>query len=208
MQVALLTTVLPEGRRTGGEIVSQTLVEALRAAGHQVGVVGYQRPDAPPATDAGAVPAGTRTIETGRAGRGQVARWMADAVRRGLPYSVAKYRSDEYLAAARTAVAGADVVLVDHAQVGWALDELRPTVPVVLVAHNVEHELYAEQRASGALPRRLVYGREERRMRALERRLAAAAAQVWVLTEADAAAFARLARPGAVRRFGVPGQAP
>jgi hypothetical protein len=89
------------------------------------------------------------------------------------------------------------------------LDLLPPGVPVVLVAHNVEHRLYAEQRAtSTSRPRRIVYAREERQMQALEQRLAAAADQVWVLTEADGAAFVPLARPGAVHRLGVPGQVP
>ncbi|HKP88792.1 MAG TPA: hypothetical protein VJT75_02340, partial [Thermoleophilaceae bacterium] len=68
MRAVVLTNVLPGGRRGGGEVVSQNVIDALRAAGHEVRVVGYRRAGDPPLDRPGETCAGTRPIETRAAG--------------------------------------------------------------------------------------------------------------------------------------------
>src|SRR3954452_4576779 len=95
LRIAFLTTVLPQERRSGGEVVSQELIDALRAAGHDVVVVGWTRPGAALAAQSGEemVSAGTRPIETAAAPRATKAAWLARALVRRDPFSVTKYRS-------------------------------------------------------------------------------------------------------------------
>ncbi len=63
MNILFLTTVLPSQRKTGGEIASQSFIDALEKAGHNVVVVGYQRRgDTPTVTSE--ISIGERYIET------------------------------------------------------------------------------------------------------------------------------------------------
>ena len=205
--VLVLTTVWPGGRRSGGEQVTQAFVDELRAAGRRVVVVGYLRPgDAGPRHPDDHI-AGVRPIETDDAGAGRRAAWMLGALATGLPYSAAKYRSPTYRRLAdRFLAERPDLVVVDHAQMGWLLRGRRGAAAraQVYLAHNVEHALYAEQAGHGGRLRRLVYRREARRVLRLERRLARWAGQVWALGPEDAAALERLGPPGRVRCFGPP----
>src|SRR4051794_20149417 len=202
LRIAFLTTVLPDERRSGGEVVSQELIDALGATGHEVSVIGWARPGR---TDAStlATAAGERPIETATAPRAVKARWFADAFARGLPYSVAKYRGAGYGRAVATEAP--DLWIVDHAQVGWALpDDGRPFVHV---AHNVEHLLYRESARSASGVASYVFKREARLMQAVEQRLAGRAALVCALTEEDAADVRALGAER-VEVLDVPGRPP
>ena len=202
LRIAFLTTVLPHERRSGGEVVSQELIDALRAAGHDVTVIGWARPGAV-APPPGMIAAGERPIETAAAPRTLTARWFASALVRRSPYSVAKYRGDGY----RRALAGhaPDVWIVDHAQAGWALPDDRR--PLVYAAHNIEHALYEESAAGASGLARMIFRREARLTRRLEERLARRAALVWALTDEDADALRALGASG-VTVLAVPGREP
>ena len=191
MRVLFLTSVLPAGRRTGGEAVSQAFVDALRAAGHDVVVVGYRRPgERGPAAD-GEVAAGERPIETSAAGP-RAAVWMAHAVARRRPYSIAKYRSRGYRAVlARELARSPSLVVVDHLHSSWAAP-VAAGPPVVYLAHNVEHAHYAELAAQRSGARHRVYAREQRLVRRDEERMCRRSAAVWALTAEDAAALESL----------------
>lgn len=188
MHALFLTTVLPGNQRGGGEVVSQLFIEAIRAAGWSLTVLGYQRRGDPSALGPDVVAIGERTIETA-AGRTAAMGWFAQALVRRLPYTSAKFRSRVY----RTAVVEAlmrespDLVVIDHSQLAWILDEIRMEAPVAVVAHNVEADLYeAVAGEAQRLPARAVYSREARLVLSAERRLVRRAAQVWTLTESDA----------------------
>lgn len=177
-------------------MVSQGVVDALVAAGHEVRVVGYRRPsdDSPGAP--GEVCAGRRPIETAEAGRLALA-WMARALGTRRPFSSAKYASRAYVRSARAASAGADAAIIDHAQVHFAAGALDSRLPVVFVAHNVESGVYAALAAEAqGRVRRWINRREARSIGAAEQRLAVRATQVWTLTADDASDF-RAARPAA-----------
>jgi polysaccharide biosynthesis protein PslH len=116
---------------------------------------------------------------------------MARAVARRAPYSAEKFRSGAYVDIARSASAtGVDVVVVDHAQMYWALEALDRPPPVVFVAHNAEGHLY-ERLATDArgTPGRWANRREARLIARAEAHLVARAAQTWTLTPADAEYF-------------------
>jgi polysaccharide biosynthesis protein PslH len=193
-----LTTVLPSGRFTGSEVASQGFIDGLRRCGCEVSVLGYQRAGAAPARGMGEHVVGERPIETSEAGaRAYV--WMGSGLVRGLPYSSAKFRSGAYLRAARDFLAdrAPELVVLDHANLFWLASITPAATPLVVLAHNLEHELYAAEatRRRHALDR-WVYAREARLFKAIEESLATRAAEVWTLTEHDCSWFGRL---GAVR---------
>jgi hypothetical protein len=189
MRILFLTTVLPRGR-SGGEVVSQAFIDGLRAAGHHVAVIGWARPG-----DAGAAEgeqlAGRRPIETSEAPLPVRAGWLLRALATRRPFSVAKYDGDGYLRRAAAALEHAELVVLDHSQAGLVTRRLGGGAPRVLIAHNVENQVYAEQAAAEGRASWL-WRREARLMAVEERRLAAEAAAVWTLTERDAAAFAQM----------------
>jgi len=208
--VVLLTTVLPRGRRSGGEVVSQSVVAALDSAGRNTRVVGYQRPEDRCSTAAGELSAGRRPIETATAGLHGLA-WMARAVATRAPYSSAKYESRAYLRAVRQALGhDATAVIADHAQVHFAIrrggvdraGENR--LPLVFIAHNAESCLYGRLAAAARGPAgRWAYGREARLVRRIEADLAGRARQVWALTAEDADYFRSLQPTADVRPLDV-----
>jgi hypothetical protein len=192
MEILFLTTVLPAGRSTGGEIASQAVIDGLRAAGHSVIPVGYSRPDEPVVLDSLAVEAGRRPIESETTGAWRLACWAAIALSRRLPYSVAKYRSQAYVHSVRALAASRrfDIAVIDHLQSAWLVPVLRrERIPFVLLAHNVEQHLYEARAAETRGLRRRVYLREARMVGRVERSLTRAAAAVWALTEEDAHHF-------------------
>lgn len=203
--VLMLTTVWPGGRRSGSELVSQAFVDELREAGHRVVVLSYLRPGDAGPSHADDHIAGVRPIETDDASAGQRVVWMLGALLARLPYSAAKYSSRAYRRLADRFLAEApDVVVVDHAQMGWLLRGGADARSHVYLAHNVEHQLYAGQAAGGGGLRRLVYGREARQVRRLEGRLLGWAQHVWALSDDDAVALDGMGAPGRARAFGPP----
>ncbi|MEA2350397.1 MAG: polysaccharide biosynthesis protein PslH, partial [Thermoleophilaceae bacterium] len=148
MRVLFLTTVLPGGLRGGGEIVAQSVIDALAGGGNDVRVVGYRRPGSDAPELAGEVCAGVRPIETADAGRLRTLGWMARAVAERAPYSSAKFQSRGYVRAMRDELAAAPaLVFADHAQAAFAARAVAASVPLVFLAHNAEGAMYAEAAA-------------------------------------------------------------
>ena len=206
MRIVVLTTVLPGGRRGGGEIVTQGVVDALRQGGREVLVLGYARPEDSDGGRPGELRVGQRPIETSVAGPRSLA-WMARALATGTPYSVAKYRSRPYVAAADQALGdGTAAVIVDHAQAYFALGRSRDAGRLIFLAHNAESEAYARLSDGLRGPVAWANRREARRMRDVERELARRAAQVWTLTAEDAYYFRSL-NPGVDARMLEPASA-
>jgi glycosyltransferase involved in cell wall biosynthesis len=205
MSLVLLTNVLPAGLRGGGEIVTQTVVEALARDGEDVTVLGYRRPGTASPPGRFEQPVGERPIETAAAGYRAIG-WMGKALLKGEPYSSAKYQSRAYVRAAREALAaGPRAVILDHAQTHFAIAAARrPLPPLVFLAHNAERDMYAQTAASAtSRPARWAHARESRKIGAVEAAMARRAQQVWVLTEADADYFRALAPAGDVRTLEV-----
>lgn len=187
MRVLFATTVLPAGRGSGSEVASSAVIEAIRAAGHSVTVLGYRRKGSALPKAAGEVNVGDRGIETRSAGAVALL-WMISALIRRLPYSLAKYRTRRYLAALRDEItrSSPDLLIVDHAQMAWVIRGVALQVPFVYLAHNVEHHLYAEAARASRAPMSWINAREARTIEQVERSLAATASSVWALSTEDA----------------------
>ena len=226
-RILWLSTVMPAGQTTGGEIASMNLVSAIRELGAHVDCLAYRR-----VGEIGDMPDGFETprdlvIESAEVPR-EAARWLARAIIAGRPFSVQKYVTDEMRESVRRKLAGGacDIVVIDHAQMGWLVDLVPAHLPVVFVAHNVEHRNYEGRardlrRAGGALAlaKSAVYAREAKLMRALETKLARRCNVVWTLSAEDAEYFRGVLDPsdptatataagerGKVRSVSIPGQ--
>ncbi len=189
MRLALLTTVLPRGKRLGGDIGSQVFVDALRRRYPDLRVFGYDRPSG----NAAPVPWETvveqRPIETSETPRWRAASWMLAAMARRRPYSVQKYVSRRYREVAAQLRSEVDLFVIDHAQVGWLVPHLDGR-PFIYIGHNVESEVYRTQaEAARGLVGRWRYRREARMIEKLECALAAQAEAVWTVTPRDADFF-------------------
>jgi len=206
MNVLYCTTVLPGAKRTGGEIASQGIIDALRASGHIVEVLGYQRPGDLRAPEAGEFLVERRAIETDASGL-QGYLWLLGAIALGEPYSSFKYASARYrsLLKVRLLYGGVDLVVLDHAQMGFLLDVMPPEIPIVFVAHNVEEAIYAEQQATAKGLRRWLLQREANAIANMERSLAQRAQQVWTLTSTDGTHFSAVHGATSVCAFNLPG---
>jgi polysaccharide biosynthesis protein PslH len=204
-----LTTVLPSGRFTGSEVVSQLFIDGLRRCGCEVSVFGYKRAGGGHALGTGEIAIGERPIETSEAGA-RAFEWLASGLARRLPYSSAKYRSTAYCRAVPNFLTEDPpaLVVLDHAQLFWLTDTIPAGTPLVLLAHNLEHELYASEapRRRHALDRR-IYRREACLLRAIEAQLANRATDVWTLTDHDREGFERLGANRA-RSFAFPSEGP
>jgi glycosyltransferase involved in cell wall biosynthesis len=200
MTVLFVTTIMPGGRRTGSEVASAAFVDAMRAAGHRVVVLGYRRAGTDPPRHEDDVVAADRRIETRAAGLHPLG-WMAGALVRRLPYSVAKYRSAAYRGALGGQLAGAAAVVVDHAQMAWAVPSEGFGRPWAYLAHNVEHQLYAQAGGRARGPAGWANRREARCIEAVERGLVRDAGGVWALSADDARGLDELGAARPPRRF-------
>jgi glycosyltransferase involved in cell wall biosynthesis len=205
MSIVLLTNVLPANVRGGGEIVTQSVVEALDRAGAGVSVLGYRRPGTPPETGPHERCVAARPIETSSA-RIRALGWMARALATGTPYTSSKYYSRAYARAARRALEGRpQAVILDHAHMRFAIAGApRPLPPLVFLAHNAEGRMYADVAGSARrAPLRWANERESRAIGAYESALAREARQTWVLTESDARYFRDMCPKADVRTLAV-----
>jgi polysaccharide biosynthesis protein PslH len=193
MNVLFLTTILPSQRRMGSEVASQCFIEALRQQ-HQVSVVGYMRQDDPFIPAASELVVERRYIETQRA-KWYPILWMLLSFWINLPYSSVKYYSKSYLRLLKTLLSQNhyDLIVIDHPQLSWLRSLIPEAQKQVMIAHNIEHEIYRQQAQSARnWLARWIYRREARLIQSLEDNLAADADQVWALTAQDAKHFANL----------------
>lgn len=202
MRVLVATTVLPEPSRGGGEVVTAGFVAALARAGAEVDVIGLLRPGAPVPDPPSGVRfhlAERRPIETMGAGTRHRLAWALTALLRREPFSVAKYRARGY-DRVLGGLAPWDLAVIDHLQLAWLAPALGR---FLLVEHNHEAAIYGGLAEGAGGLARLAWRREQRLVEALERATAAAACEVWALTEADAEILRGAGTD--VRVFAVPG---
>ncbi|MGI8502237.1 MAG: glycosyltransferase family 4 protein [Hassallia sp.] len=191
MKILYLTTVLPSKKTTGGEIASQSFIEALQHNGHEVLVLGYQRPNGilkPPNNE---IPIAQRYIETEKS-RLYPMLWMTLGLLKNLPYSSAKYYSQKYINQLKTILKNEkfDAFIIDHAQMGWLAPFLNNKAKIIFIAHNIEHEIYLTQLKNyQSQISQHIYQRETYLIKDMEDNLARTATQVWTFTEYDASYF-------------------
>ncbi len=192
LSILFLTTILPdEGRgQSGGEIVTNHIVAAMRALGHDVRLLGYGRPGYQPKDGEQLVEC--RPIET-RVAPWCAMFWLIRALLNGRAYSVEKFVGRAYRNALSQVLGEKhwDYVILDHAQMAWLLPCVQG-LRLVHMSHNHETALYLEQAGAGHLLRRLIFEREACKMDVAERSLADCSHSVWTLTMANAEIFTAL----------------
>ena len=191
MKILYLTTVLPSRKRTGGEIASQSFIKALKYCGHEVLVLGYQRFGDTNSQNENEVEIEKRYIETEKS-KYHSFLWMALSFLKRLPYSAAKYYSKKYFQQIRNILqlGQYEIIIIDHAQLGWLLPLLNIKSKVIFIAHNVEHQLYESQLQNAQkYLSKYIYKREANLIKKMEDNLAISAKQVWTLTSHDANYF-------------------
>lgn len=207
MKALFLTTVLPNKKLHGSEIASQNIIDALNQIGYQVTVVGYGRKE-----DGKAEPAAheilvsERSIETKKA-KFNAAFWLVDSFIKRLPYSSTKYQSRQYIRIVRSLLSRNkfDLIVIDHAQLGWIQQHLYPNIRTIFVAHNIEHEIYVQHsQQTGNAIAKWIYAREATLVKQMEEHLAQAVDEVWALTQHDAAYFATVATTVQSRELPLP----
>ncbi len=193
MKLAFLTSLVPTIRPdTGYEIANVAIVDALRAAGHELTVIGFARPGDELRPDPGLALLGRLTIENHQASSARKALWAAAAIAQGMPVAAAKLRlAGEGLVIEAVKARGPfDALILNSVGMAGAFPAIAKLGPFLFVEHNIEH-ISAEANAAHAgssLMRRL-YAREARMLERLEMRLARDAAFVWCLAEEDRAAL-------------------
>ncbi|MGH2838038.1 MAG: glycosyltransferase [Thermoleophilaceae bacterium] len=204
MRILFLSTLLPGLRRTGSEVATQSFVDALRKAGHDVTLLAYRRVNTDPPIAPDDVAAADRHIETLGAGV-RPAFWMLRAIATGRPYSVAKYVGRAYRRAMDDAHARLrpELIVLDHAQMAWLIPAGGWDVPTVYLAHNVEHALHDELSEHGG-PRSWAHRREARKISEVERSVLKQASALWTLARTDAEALGALAPQLPARVFDIP----
>ncbi len=191
MKILYLTTVLPSGKRTGGEIASQSFINALKYSGHEVLVLGYQRLGDRNSKNDREVVVEKRYIETEKS-KYYPFLWMTLSLFKRLPYSAAKYYSKKYFQQIQKILQVNDyqIIIIDHAQLGWLLPLLNQKYKVIFIAHNVEYQLYESQlKNKQKFLSKYIYKREARLIKKMEDHLAISSKEVWTLTSHDANYF-------------------
>lgn len=170
-------------------------VETMRKAGHIVQVFGFARTEA--SVPNGSTRVEIRAVESASAGWAKYG-WLLRSFLSGAPYICEKFRSSAYLdhLHGATRLGKADVLVIDHAQMGWLLPFAETlALNTVLIAHNHEAALYqaeAARQTSGI--KRAMLGRDSALVDILEHRLADQADQVWTLSASESSAFSAMTR--------------
>ncbi len=154
MKILQLTNKVPYPPRDGGAIASLTLARELTKAGHQVIVLAMntskhfaEGDQVPSFQDSGlrvdVIPVDTRI------------RWQHALVNlffSRLPYNAIRFISEDYRARLRILLAenNFDFIILDQIYTGLYLGTIRDcsNTPVVLRAHNIEHEIWARSAKS------------------------------------------------------------
>lgn len=193
MRLAFLTSLIPVARPdTGFEIANAAILDALRAAGHEVTAFGFTRPGETPADPDRSVVIATTEIENAAVPPGRRLRWITAALRSRLPVACAKLRiaGAGRLVEAVRAAGPFDAIVLNSVMLPGAFPELMSLGPCVLIEHNVE---YVSARQSAVHARnpvlRRLFRREARLLEQIERRLWREARFVWTLAEEDRAAL-------------------
>lgn len=193
MRLAFITSLIPVAKPdTGFEIANAAILDALRAAGHEVTAFGFLRPGELPADPAQAVVIDAVDIENAAVPAKRKLQWLAHALVHGLPIASAKLLMagrGRFVEAIR-AYTPFDALILNSVMLPGAFPELTALGPCILIEHNIEH-VSAEQNAAhaGNPAMRWLFTREARLLEQVEHRLWKEARFVWTLAEEDRAAL-------------------
>ncbi len=202
MNILFLTTNLPSHKLHGSEVASQTIIDGLNQAGCQVTVVGYARKeDNITEFSPQEILVKEQSVETKKA-KFHPFLWFGQSLIQGLPYSSAKYYSQDYINLVRSLLAQTDyqIVIIDHAQLDWLTKFLKPQQKLIFIAHNIEQIIYQQHYNNSTNPlAKWVYQREAELIGKIEENWTYKVEEIWTLTEQDAKHFAEFNASAKIR---------
>ncbi|MAZ83303.1 MAG: glycosyl transferase [Hoeflea sp.] len=193
MHLVFATSLIPVVEpRSGYDIANRVIVDALRSMGHRVSVIGFLQPGAEMAERGDTMLLGELEVTNAKVGTAQKLRWLASALRRSEPVSVAKMHaaSRSQVRQALASVEPFDGIVLNSVQLPGAFLDIFSPSPCLYVAHNVE-AASAAQNAAGAdsAVSRYLFAREARLLCEIETKLCDLADYVFTLADADRAAL-------------------
>lgn len=191
MHLVFATSLVPDGTPSSGyEIANRAIIDALKALGIRLTIIGYAWPGKTPEDPENTIVLGETDVKTGSASAATKLAWLAKSVTHGVPFSSGKLRLVEEVQL-RTLLDGlgsVDGIILNGVTLAGAYERLLTSRPYLFIAHNVEH-ISARQNAEAATSpvERVMFARETRLLEALEARLCAGAGHVFTLSEEDRA---------------------
>ncbi len=206
MKLLYLTTVLPNNKKTGGEIASFQCIEALRSK-HGVDVLAYTRSDESIKLDPDDHIVSERIIES-KTSKLWTIFWLVLSFINGRSFSSQKFYSKKYIDTVKNLITknSYHAVIIDHSQLSWILKTIPNTVPIIFNSHNVEYLVYKELAdQSNSFSKRMIYLRESKLMKQEEQRILSRSRQVWVLSNSDKNEYNKLAEHLLINVINIPG---
>jgi glycosyltransferase involved in cell wall biosynthesis len=198
MKILQLTNKIPYPPRDGGAIASITLARELAKAGNEVVVLAMNTSKhfADPGDTRERPGFGIRweivPVDTG-------IRWnraLANLLFSRLPYNAVRFLSEEYRSKLIELLKGEtfDFIILDQVYTGLYIDDIRAHShsPVILRAHNIEHEIWWRTARSSTGPKRLYLTLLARRIRRYEQSLINRYDALLPITDRDAGQFMKL----------------
>jgi hypothetical protein len=206
LRLLYLTTVLPNNKKTGGEIASYQCIAALRSKFY-VDVIGYERKGESIKLQEGDVVVDQRIIESKSTKLFSLI-WFIGSVLSNRTFSSQKYYSRKYIhtVLSQLKISHYDAVIIEHSQLSFILDIIPKDLPIIFNSQNVEYLIYAELAGqSNNYLKKIIYLRESKLMKSEELRMLSKSHSVWVLTDADKNDYQMLNSKALINRIDVPG---
>jgi polysaccharide biosynthesis protein PslH len=202
-KISFLHTVLPFNVRNGGEVAIQACVDGLRELGFKTMSIGYQEVGADSSRNPSERTVKNIPIEI-ESNKLYLFRSILIALFLRIPLSCSKFYSKAYVKSAQEAVDGPEqktVMIFDRTQMLWVLPYLNRRsngTKAILIAQNVESELYRERRqGKHSFFANWILARETKLLLGIEAESKKCLDAIWCLTETDAEYFRSL--PGDAR---------
>ncbi len=189
MHLVFATSLVPDGTLTTGyEIANAAIIEGLERAGVQVSVIGFTRPGSQPSYPNKTAVIGSVDPQTQSASWAQRLRWLSRALVERRTFSSVKLRQpgEAKLRKALQQLEPFDAYVLNGVTLAGAYQSVFAQKPSIFIAHNVEHRSASENAAaSRSLVERMLYLREARLLRGLEKGLCERARFVFTLADED-----------------------
>ena len=193
MRILFLTTVLPNNKKTGGEVVSNQYIKFLRKE-YRVDVIGYKRKDDKLKLNNNEFIVDEIIIESKKS-KLLSTYWLFNAILFKRAFSSQKYYSKKYIKLVKEKIKDNDysLIIIDHSQLSWIVDILPQHIPIIFSSHNVEYLIYSELALkSNNFIKQMIYKRESKIIKDAERRLLKVSKRVWTLTNKDKSSFKQI----------------
>jgi hypothetical protein len=195
MKILFITTILPLKARSGGESVSQLIIDKLLTLGYEVDVLGYLRVE----TIFGSIPSYMHLVKRIHIESKSSIYYTLYNIFKSIlcrrSCTSQKYFTKKYIKLLKSFLCenNYSLVFIDHIQMGELLDFIPQNVKIVACSHNVESDLYMKRVCEEKkFFLRLLYKREAKLLKLLEQKVSEKSELLWLLTEDNRNRFLQL----------------